>query len=85
MGWPTAREGHGHGARIVVVGVTPHQGRREGRLQGKAWQVLGADGKGGIRDGERHNWKAAHRWTELKHWRARCSETDTPRVRREAL
>jgi len=26
MGWPTGREPYGHGAAIVVVGVTPHQG-----------------------------------------------------------
>ncbi len=31
MGWPTAREGQGHGAWVVVVGVTPHQGHRESR------------------------------------------------------
>jgi hypothetical protein len=27
-GWPTAREGQGHGGLIVVVGVTSHQGGR---------------------------------------------------------
>jgi hypothetical protein len=27
-GWPTAREGQGHGVLVVVVGVTPHQGGR---------------------------------------------------------
>jgi hypothetical protein len=26
MGWPTGRESYGHRVRIVVVGVTPHQG-----------------------------------------------------------
>jgi len=36
MGWPTAREGQGHGAWVVVVGVTPHQGGRESRAQGRA-------------------------------------------------
>jgi hypothetical protein len=25
-GWPTGREPHGHGASVVVVGVTPYQG-----------------------------------------------------------
>lgn len=25
-GWPTGREPQGHGASIVVVGVTPYQG-----------------------------------------------------------
>ena len=36
QGWPTAREGHGHGALVVVVGVTPHQGARESLAQGEA-------------------------------------------------
>src|SRR6266566_5673399 len=40
MGCPTAREGQGHGAWVVVVGVTSHQGGRESRLQGQARQVI---------------------------------------------
>jgi len=35
-GWPTAREGHGHGAPTVVVGVTPHQGGQDSCPQGEA-------------------------------------------------
>jgi len=35
-GWPTAHEGQGHGAPIVVVGVTPHQGGQESCPQGEA-------------------------------------------------
>jgi hypothetical protein len=65
---------HGHGARVVVVGVTTHQGGREGRPQGEDWQVLGANEKGGIRDGERRNWTNAHR--------LRGSSTGERRVRK---
>ena len=39
-GWPTGREPHGHGALVVVVGVTPHQGGRESRPQGEGEQVV---------------------------------------------
>ncbi len=42
------------------MGVTTHQGGREGRPQGEDWQVLGANEKGGIRNGERQNWTNAH-------------------------
>ena len=35
-GWPTGGDAYGHGVLMVVVGVTPHQGRRESRLQGEA-------------------------------------------------
>jgi len=42
------------------VEVTLHQGGREGRPQGEDWQVLGVSRKGGIRNGERRNWKHAH-------------------------
>ncbi len=40
-GWPTGRETYcrGHGVPIVVDGVTPIQGERESRLQGKEGQV----------------------------------------------
>ena len=40
-GWPTVREGYGHGVVIVVVGVTSHCSERESRLQGEARQVIG--------------------------------------------
>jgi hypothetical protein len=72
---PPGREAQGHGARVVVVSVTPHQGGREDRPQGEDWQVLGADRKGGVRNGCGQNWMAAHRLTESKHWRATCLET----------
>jgi hypothetical protein len=58
------------------VRVTPHQGGREGRPQGEDWQVLGAEEKGGIRNGERQNWTTARSVTSHnKHWRATCLET----------
>jgi hypothetical protein len=38
-GWPTGREPHGHGARIVVAGVTTGRGVRESRTQGEVAQV----------------------------------------------
>ena len=78
MGWPKPRERYGHGAATVVVEATLHQGAWEGHAQGEGWQVLGAVRKGGIRDGERQNWRLLAR-KGRKHWRARCSETDTPR------
>ena len=37
---PTGRESYGNGVPIVVMGVTPHQGERESRLQGKVEQVI---------------------------------------------
>jgi hypothetical protein len=40
MGLPKGRESYGDGVLIVVVGVTPHQGKRESRLQGKVEQVI---------------------------------------------
>ena len=39
MGSPSFREEDGDGALVVVVSVTPHQGAREDRVQGKAAQV----------------------------------------------
>jgi hypothetical protein len=38
-GSPKGRESYGDGAAIVVVGVTPHRGTRESRVQGKVQQV----------------------------------------------
>jgi len=40
-GLPTGRESSGDGVPIVIVGVTPHQGERESRLQGEVEQVTG--------------------------------------------
>ena len=40
MGLPTGREFYGDGVLIVVVGITPHQGERENRLQGEVEQVI---------------------------------------------
>lgn len=41
MGLPKGRESYGDGVPIVVVGVTPHRGKRESRLQGEVEQVIG--------------------------------------------
>ena len=38
-GWPMGGDAYGHGVLIVVVGVTPHRGGRESRLQGEAGQA----------------------------------------------
>src|SRR6266508_1587021 len=38
-GSPTGREPQGDGEPMVVVGVTPHQGARESRVQGEVAQV----------------------------------------------
>jgi hypothetical protein len=38
---PTSREAQGHGAWVVLVGVTPDQGGQESWPQGEAKQVLG--------------------------------------------
>ena len=40
MGLPKGREFYGDGVLIVVVGITPHQGERENRLQGEVEQVI---------------------------------------------
>ena len=40
-GSPKGRESYGDIVPILVVGVTPHQGGREGRPQGKGAQVIG--------------------------------------------
>ena len=41
VGSPTGREPYGDTVPVVVVGVTPDQGGREGRPQGKGAQVIG--------------------------------------------
>jgi hypothetical protein len=41
MGSPTGRESYGDGGLVVVAGVTPGQGGREGRPQGEGGQVIG--------------------------------------------
>jgi hypothetical protein len=38
-GSPKGREPYGDGVPVVVVGVTPHRGEREGRSQGEVAQV----------------------------------------------
>jgi hypothetical protein len=40
-GWPTGREPQGHGAAVVVVGVTAHRGGRDSRPQGEGHQADG--------------------------------------------
>jgi hypothetical protein len=55
VGSPTGREPYGDGGLVVVVGVTPHQGRRESRLQGEGGQVIGYRGPGGMRNAERRS------------------------------
>lgn len=39
MGSSVGREPYDDGVLVVVVGVTPHQGAREGRAQGEGAQV----------------------------------------------
>ena len=39
-GSPKGREPYGDGVPVVVVGVTPHRGERESRLQGQVAQVF---------------------------------------------
>ena len=41
VGSPNGREPYGDGGFVVVVGVTPHQGVRESRKQGKGSQMIG--------------------------------------------
>src|SRR6266542_4086600 len=41
VGSPKGREPYGDAGPVVVVGVTPHQGVRESRKQGKGGQVIG--------------------------------------------
>lgn len=40
-GSPVGREPYGDGGLVVVAGVTPGQGGREGRPQGEGGQVIG--------------------------------------------
>ena len=47
---PTGRESYGNGVPIVVVGVTPHQGKRESRLQGEVKQVIGCNRNREVRE-----------------------------------
>ncbi len=54
MGSPTARESHGDGGLVVVVGVTSHQGDWESQSQGEGDQVSVAGDRGGMRNAERH-------------------------------
>jgi len=50
MGLPTGRESYGNGVSIVVVGVTPYQGERENRSQGKVEQVIGCNRNREVRE-----------------------------------
>ena len=59
VGFPTGGDPQGYGVPIVVVGVTPHQGKRENRLQGEGAQVPAAAEKGGGRNAKRQNFRAA--------------------------
>lgn len=47
---------YGNRAPVVLVRVTPHQGRREGRLQRETAQEYGIAG-GSARDVHRLNWR----------------------------
>jgi hypothetical protein len=60
MGWPTAREGHGHGACVVVSA-------EESSVQGEGRQVSLIQ-RGSARD--------AHLLTHMKvaYWRAECAK-----------
>src|ERR671917_1190754 len=56
VGSPKGREPYGDGGPVVVVGITPYQGRRESRLQGQGGQVIGySNNPGGMRNAERRN------------------------------
>ena len=50
MGLPKGRESYGNGVLIVVVGVMPHQGKRENRLQGEVEQVIGCNRNQEVRE-----------------------------------
>ena len=52
VGSPKERELYGDAGLVVVVGVTPHQGGREGRPQGKEAQVTGHYEPQGMRNAE---------------------------------
>src|ERR687883_1649934 len=71
-GSPTGREAQGDAATIVLVGVTPDQGGRENRPQGKGWQGRDDQPQGhAVRDAQRR------RGLERPNWRAGCWETGT--------
>jgi hypothetical protein len=50
VGSPKGRESYGDAGPVVVVGVTPHQGVRESRKQGKGGQVIGCQRLWGMRN-----------------------------------
>jgi len=81
-GWPTAREGHGHGVLILLVGVTPHQGDRETRSQGEGAQVSAVNAQGGVRDAQSRPCQETSRISGSRHWKAQCHESDTLRLGR---
>src|SRR3954469_13387228 len=59
-GCPTGREAHGHGAAVVVAGVTTGQGARESRAQGEGQQGSGVPVQGGTRNAARRNCPSTH-------------------------
>ncbi len=81
-GWPTAREGHGHGVLILLVGVTPHQGDRETRSQGEGAQVSAVNAQGGVRDAQSRPCQETSRISGSRHWKAQCHESGTLRLGR---
>src|SRR3954470_15148523 len=65
-GSPKGREPYGDGVPVVVVGVTPHQGERESRLQGQVAQVFTI-----IRNGEVCVMQRAETLLEVIHERGK--------------
>ena len=65
-GSPKGGEPYGDGVLVVVVGVTPHQGERESRLQGQVAQVFAI-----IRNGEVCVMQRAETLLEIIHERGK--------------
>src|SRR5262249_34446603 len=63
-GWPKRGDPDGHGAWIVLVGLTTDWGGQESWPQGEAKQVLGASSLRGARDALSQNKRKAHRKRE---------------------
>jgi hypothetical protein len=63
-GWPKRGDPHGHGAWIVLVGLTTEEARPGELAAGEAKQVLGAYSLGGARDALSQNKRKAHRKRE---------------------
>ncbi len=71
---PPGREAQGHGAWIVLVGVTPDQGGQESWPQGEAKQVFGVF-KREVSVMENAKTGRILTGNGNKHWRAPCLET----------